>query len=225
MNYRELIESHPELFDNENALFEIITDAEVITAWVEEKKKDLTRRGLPEKWGDIGVVFEGPYIIVIRDLVKFPSGRLGSYFRIINYADLKGGQASAILPVMSGKVLLMKQFRHPTRKWHWEVPRGFGEPNTTPEENAKKELLEEINGKVEELIDIGPYNSNTGIEGVKVQLFYGKLKSLGDINRDEGIVSCKLVPVKQIEAMIRNAEITDGFTIAAFTRAKLRGLI
>jgi hypothetical protein len=54
MNYRELIESHPELFDNENALFEIITDAEVITAWVEEKKKTLQEEVYLRNGGILG---------------------------------------------------------------------------------------------------------------------------------------------------------------------------
>lgn len=225
MKYKKLIESHPELFNNDNALFEIITDAEIIKTWVASNKKYLREQGLPEEWGEIGVVYDDPYIVIVRDLVKFPSGKLGSYFRLINSADMRGGQSSVVLPIVDDKILLMKQFRHTTRKWHWEVPRGFGEPNTTAAENAKKELLEEIEGEIAELVNLGPYHSNTGIEGVTVQLFYARLETVGNINPDEGIVSYELFAVKQVEEMIRGAEITDGFTIAAFTRAKLRGLI
>lgn len=225
MKYEELIKLHPELFNNNNVLFEIIIDAETIKTWVTSKKNDLKKHGLPEEWGEIGVVYDDPYIIIVRDLVKFPSGKLGSYFRLINSADLRGGQSSVVLPVVDGNILLMKQFRHTTRKWHWEVPRGFGEPNTTAAENAKKEVLEEIEGEIIELVSLGHYHSNTGIEGVTVQLFYARLVSVGKVNQEEGIVSYKLFEVKQVKEMIRDAEITDGFTIAAFTRAKLRGLI
>lgn len=225
MKYIELLKLHPELLNNDNALLEIITEAKTIKTWVANRKKELVKQGLPIKWGEIGVVYEDPYIIIVRDLVKFPSGKLGSYFRLINSADLRGGQASVVLPIVDNKILLMKQFRHSTRKWHWEVPRGFGEPNITAMENAKKELLEEIEGEITKLICLGPYNSNTGIEGVTAQLFYAKLETVGNTNQDEGIVSYELFVVKQVEEMIRDAEITDGFTIAAFTRARLRGLI
>jgi len=223
--YMDLYQSNPELFKNDGALLEIITDSSVIAAWKAERKATLASQGFPEEWGEIGVVYEDPYIKILRDLVKFPSGRLGSYFRILNSADLKGGQATVVLPVLNGKVLLMRQFRHPTRSWHWEVPRGFGEPNTSPEENAKKELQEEVGGEIAQLIDLGRYHSNTGIEGGAVRLFLAHLKSFGEANQDEGIEFFKLMEPSEIEEMIKDSRITDGFTIAVFTRARLRGLI
>ncbi len=225
MKYQEMIKSNPIIFSNDKALLKIITDEETIKKWEAERKSQLADSSLPEEWGEIGVLYEDPYIILLRDLVEFPSGDLGSYFRIINSADLSGGQAAVVLPLIGSKVLLLRQFRHATRKWHWEVPRGFGEPHTSAENNAKKEILEEINGEISELVNLGPYNSNTGIEGANVLLFFAKLKSAGDTNQDEGIESYQLVDIDKIETMIRDAEITDGFTIAAFTRARLRGLI
>ena len=225
MKYNELLKLHPELFTNNNALFEIIIDDKIINTWATNRKKELAKQGLPKNWGDIGVVYEDPYIIIVRDLVKFPSGNLGSYFRLINSADIKGGQSSVILPIVNDMILLMNQFRHPTRKWHWEVPRGYGEPNTSAVDNAKKELLEEIEGEVAELVSLGQYHSNTGLEGVITQLFLARMEVVGNTHLDEGIVSYKFFTVKQVEKMICNEEITDGFTIAAFTRAKLKGLI
>jgi hypothetical protein len=44
-------------------------------------------------------------------------------------------------------------------------------------------------------------------------------------NELEGIKSILWVTVAELEAMIRDGAITDGFTIAAFTRARLKGLI
>ncbi len=225
MKYQDLLYNNPDVFSNENALLQIVTDKVTIKKWEVERKKQLIEEGLPENWGDIGVVYEDPYILILRDLVRLPSGKLGSYFRIMNAADLRGGQATVALPIIENKILLLRQFRHPTRKWHWEVPRGFGEPGTSPEKNAEREVLEEIEGEISELIDLGPYNSNTGIEGVTVRLFLARLKSTGNTNLDEGIESYKLVEINQVEEMIRNAEITDGFTIAAYARAKLRGLL
>src|SRR5687768_4057369 len=144
MKYQDLLHNTPGIFSNENALLKIVTDISAIKKWEIERKKQLGEEGLPENWGEIGVVYEDPYILILRDLVRFPSGNLGSYFRILNSADLRGGQSTVVLPIIENKILLLKQFRHPTRKWHWEVPRGFGEPNISPEDNAKREIREEI---------------------------------------------------------------------------------
>lgn len=223
--YTDLQRNFPHLFSNQDALLQIVLDPQAIQTWETEKKAQLLAQGLPDYWANIGVVYDDPYILILRDLVRLPSQRLGAYIRILGAADLKGGRATVILPVYQHKVLILRQFRHSTRQWHWEVPRGFGEPNTSFVENARKEIMEEIGGEVSELIDLGPYHSNTGIEGGSAQLVLAKLKSIGAVEQDEGIKSYQLVTIEKLEEMIRDAEITDGFTIAVFTRARLRGLI
>ena len=56
-------------------------------------------------------------------------------------------------------------------------------------------------------------------------LFYAKLSSVGKANENEGIESFIWLTVKELEEWIANEKITDGFTIAAYTKAKLKGLI
>jgi ADP-ribose pyrophosphatase len=129
------------------------------------------------------------------------------------------------LPKLKGKLLLLHNFRHATRSWHYEIPRGFGEPGVDSEDQAHFEIKEETGGKIGELIDLGDYFNNTGIEGNRVKLYLAELSSISDPNTAEGIESYKWVTVDQLEEMIATGEITDGFTIAAYTRAKLRGFL
>jgi len=225
MKYIEIQKNHPEIFNNKNALFEIITDSTQIEKWQEIRKKVLQDTGQPENWSEIGIVYEDPYIVILRDLVRFPNGDLRSYFRLLNTADLLGGKSCAILPILKNKILLLNQYRHATRQWHWEIPRGFGEPNTNPTDNAIKEIHEEIGGEISELINIGSYHSNTGIEGGTVILFLARLKRIGRTNLDEGIKSADLFDKEIVEKMIGDSEITDGFTIATYAKAKFKGLI
>jgi ADP-ribose pyrophosphatase len=225
MDYQELVTEHPYLFQNENFPIKIISDSSRIEEWQNHRRAKLMTEGKPLAWADIGVVLNDPYIVVIRDLVEFPGGHVGGYFRIINRADLNGGQGVVVLGEMDGKYLLLNQFRHPVRSWSFEAPRGFGQPETTAEEQAKNEILEEVGGEIGELVDLGIYYSNTGLEGNKVKLFYAKLKSVGQPAQEEGIESFLWVSLAELEEMIASAKITDGFTIAAYTRAKLRGLL
>jgi len=223
--YKEILANHPNLFSNENAFIKIITNESEVQDWVKKRKAELRASGKPEDWASIGVVLNDPYIIVVRDLVEFPGEKRGTYFRVINQADLRGGQGVVVLAEMNKRFLLLNQFRHPTRSWSYEIPRGFGEPGVPADEQARNEVDEEVGGKIGELIDLGIYHSNTGLEGNKVKLFYAKLNSFGLPAKDEGIESIFWVSLAELENMIASAQITDGFTIAAYTRAKLRGLL
>jgi ADP-ribose pyrophosphatase len=67
--------------------------------------------------------------------------------------------------------------------------------------------------------------ANVGYEAVPAYLFYAKLASVGKPEINEGIESFVWLTVKELEEWIANEKITDGFTIAAYTKAKLKGLI
>lgn len=223
--YFDILAMNPILANNVNAMFKLITDVNRIKEWIEQKRVSLLDRGLPIEWADIGVVYESPWYVILRDLVEFPNGDLASFERLINQADLRGGRGTVILPEYKGKIVLLHQYRHPTRSWHYEVPRGFGEPDTSIEDNARREIMEEIGGEISEYIDLGVFYNNTGIEGNTISLGFAKLTSLGEANPNEGIESYILVSVDEFEEWISKGKITDGFTIVAYTRAKLHELI
>ena len=225
MDYFSLIKAHSELFDNENALLNIVLDPKIIGEWVAEKESELRQKQLPLDWAKIGVIMDDPYNIIVRDLVLFPDGDMRGYGRSIAAATLKGGHGVVILPEYQEKILLLHQYRHPTRQWHYEIPRGFGEPNISATENAYKEIEEETGGKISNLISLGEFYNNTGYESAAVTLFYANLASVGSPNINEGIDSFVWLTVKELEKWIMDDKITDGFTLAAYTKAKLKGLI
>jgi ADP-ribose pyrophosphatase len=224
-NYLALQAAHPRLFDNSGAPLEIVSDPTQVYLFEQNYRRVLSAKQLPQEWARIGIVLDDPYIVVLRDLVRFPDSTLKPYVRLINKADLHGGQGVVIFPLLRGEVLLLRQFRHATRSWHLEVPRGFGTPGVSAEDNAHKEMREEANATVDALFDLGPCHSNTGMEGSTVQLFLAHLSSVGAPAQAEGIERVSLVTVSKLEAMIEKAEITDAFTISAYARAKLRGLL
>jgi len=205
----------------------VVTDDDEIKNWQLQQRRKLESKGLNPDWSHIGIVLDDPYVLMIRDLVEFPGGFRGGYIRLYNRAYLEGGAAGVVmLPEMNNKLLLMYRFRHATRSWHWEVPRGFGEPGTEAVVHAKKEIEEEIEGVVSgDLIDLGLYFNNTGMEGNPIYLFLAHLESVGKPEVQEGIQTLRWVNVSELEKAIADGEITDGFTIAAYTRAKLKGLI
>ena len=162
----------------------------------------------------------------MRDLVEFPGGFRNGYIRLYNRAYLEGGASGVVtMPEKDGKILLMHNFRHATRSWQWEIPRGFGEPGVSARDQATAEIKEEIGVEVVDLVDLGVHFNNTGMEGNPVHLFLARIVAEPTVNPEIGVDALRWVSVAELEQLIASEEITDGFTIAAYTRAKLKGLI
>ncbi len=224
--YWSLMRKSPHLFDNEKAKIVIVEDEEAVRQWQQHRQAELKEKALPPSWAEIGVVFDDPNLLILRDLVEFPGGYRNGYVRLYNRAFLEHGAAGVVvLPVKEDKILLIRHYRHATRSRHWEIPRGFGQPGVSAEIQARNEVKEEVGGVVEELIALGLLYNNTGLEGNPIHLFLARLTSIGRMETEEAIETFRWVSVAQLERMIADGEITDGFTIAAYTRAKLKGLI
>jgi ADP-ribose pyrophosphatase len=225
-NYEDIRKWCPALFNNSGALITIILDEKEILDWKNKRLVALSQNEKNPSWAEIGVVFDDPSIVVLRDLVEFPNGYRNGYIRIYNRAYLEGGAAGVVvLPEKDGKILLFQHYRHATRMRHWEIPRGFGKPGVDAKTQAITEVKEEINGDVAEIYELGIVYNNTGLEGNPINLFFARIASVGEVEIQEGIENPIWVSVSELEKMIADGEITDGFTIAAYTKAKLKGLI
>ena len=179
------------------------------------------------------MVYEDPYLIVLRDAVRRPNGTLGTYVRT---APASGAAGVAVLPLLDGKIVLVSHFRHATRKWHMEIPRGYGEEGVHPADQARQELREEIEAEADRLIHLGAFHTNTGSAVDKVELFLAEISAFGSPQTSEGIDAIEARTPLQVAQLIyaggvadddddRPATITDSFTIGSFTRAWLFGLL
>jgi ADP-ribose pyrophosphatase len=224
--YLESLNKFPYLRGSDKDPIRVITDQSVIQKWQAERRTKLINASQSPEWADIGVVFDDPSIVILRDLVEFPGGYRNGYIRIYNRAYLEGGAAGVVvLPEKDGKLLLFQHYRHATRMRHWEIPRGFGASGVDAKTQAITEVREEINGDVAEIFELGTVYNNTGLEGNPIHLFLARMASVGEMEVEEGIENPQWVSVSELEQMIAGGDITDGFTIAAYTRAKLKGLI
>lgn len=226
--YLTLVSEHRNLFENSGkGTLEIITDPNMIQSEEVKLKEKYKKANLPESFGDIGVIGEDPYFVVVRDLVEFPNGEKGGYLRIIERASLNDGKAVVILPTHSNKIILIRNFRHGTRKWELEIPRGFGESGIPPEINAKKELQEETGLKTSKLTLLGKINCDTSMRITNALLFHAEIEELSEpiVNNEEAISGTVFLEKKEFEDKVINGDIIDGFTISAYSMAKIKGLI
>ncbi|MBA9001794.1 NUDIX hydrolase [Thermomonospora cellulosilytica] len=175
----------------------------------------------PDEHGPYGIRYRDPYVTVVRDPVRFPDGRTGGYLRILHTS---GSAGAAVLPVRDGRVVLIRHFRHATRRWHWEIPRGFCDPGETPEQNARRELAEELGGGLHRIEHIGRLHTDTGLYGGVVDLFWAAVGEPTRPSGHEGINDILTLDLPALTAMLERGEITDSFTLAALLHAQARGL-
>lgn len=197
--YVQLKSKRPELFSN-NGPIKIVTDEEIIREYEEKHNRK------------IGVVYESAYNMLLVDLVYEYEGQYYAYERVVPMVE---GQAVVVLPIYKGKIILLKQYRHAIREFQYAVPRGFAEQGLSSEDNARKELIEEIGAVVGEAIYLGEVIADSGLSSSKVAVYGCEVLEYNKDHREEGIVEIIEIGLDELKSMVANKEITDGYTLAA----------
>ncbi|MFJ9580898.1 NUDIX hydrolase [Streptomyces sp. NPDC101191] len=167
------------------------------------------------------VIYRDQWWMLLQDPVVFPDGRHGRYLRMLAPQPEPG---VAVLPLLGNDVVLIEHFRHATRAWHWEIPRGGGTTGLADKDNVAKELKEELGAEPRELIELGAVHPDTGILAQAASLYAARIDEVGTADRAEGIRRTRAFTFTEAERMAGNGLITDAFTIAALFRARQAGL-
>lgn len=203
----------------------------------------LVRQGVPEEEAtqrvSVGIKAQTRWGVSICDAVKFPNGALGTYVREISWPQLEQGlDGIAVIPVLEdGRVTLTASYRHATRKWGLEIPKGGTDPEgiaTTIKRELSEEAGVEIIGEPEL---IGHDTPDNGILASKVPVYFAKVRIIGQPipEESEAIGDLVIMTKAQLQKALadgqytdsngRKYDLTDSFTQIAFTQALTKGLI
>jgi ADP-ribose pyrophosphatase len=81
----------------------------------------------------------------------------------------------------------------------------------SPEEVARRELLEEVGGRAAELRFVGQFYTSNGISNEIAYVYLATGVELGDTHREPTeLMEMRLVPVEEALRMARDGEISDG---------------
>lgn len=205
--YKELMVERPYEFTNIDGVgsLSVLTDESRVLEY--ENTHNVT----------IGVVYESKYHLLLVDLVENENGDVFTYERLLKRVATG---AVVIIPQFEGKFLLLKQFRHAIRDYQLSFPRGFGEDEISVEENASKELSEELGAVANNFVKLGNVIADSGICGNSVSVYKCNVISFENDIHDEGISSVVEVSEQEFQHLINMGKITDGFTLAAYAMLK-----
>jgi ADP-ribose pyrophosphatase len=130
--------------------------------------------------------------------------------------------AAAVVPLdSSGRVLLVRQYRHATAGYLLEVPAGKLDKDEAPETCAKREVEEETGRKAKDLVPLGWIWTTPGFTDEKIWLFLatGLTETKQTLGKDE-VISVEHVPLNEAVMMAERGEITDAKSVCALLRVK-----
>ena len=165
-------------------------------------------------------VFETPWQDFYFDDIEHTDGKSGKYSWIKSHS---GTGAIMVIPVTpTGRILLIKIYRHPTKQYLWEFPAGGIEGGESPEAAGFRELVEETGVRADKvellgsLIPIGP------LVGERYQSVVATIPEIEladvEVQREEGIVEAMLVTPEELVEMVSQQRILDGVTLANLAR-------
>lgn len=205
--YLQLMKERPEAF-SESPLLPIVTDPELV--------KDFTARTGRE----IGVLYESPYRMLVVDLVRGAEG-LFAFERVLPKSQ---GEAVVAVPVWNEKLVLLKQFRHALRRCQTAFPRGFGEDGLTAEENACKEVREELRAEVLLQRPLGRVEADSGLTGGEAHVVLCQITEPRPELQYEEIQGMVCLTPEELEREIAAGHISDGFTLSAWALCRAGNL-
>jgi ADP-ribose pyrophosphatase len=124
--------------------------------------------------------------------------------------------AAAMVPMLNQtQVVLIEQYRHAIREFIWEIPAGTLDPEESPINCAKRELIEEIGYSADDWHQLGTITPLPGCTNERIHIFLAsELKpAKQDLDADEMLNVHKMELSKALQ-MILNGEIQDGKTIS-----------
>jgi ADP-ribose pyrophosphatase len=122
-----------------------------------------------------------------------------------------------VLPFVSpGEVLLVRQFRYVARRFTWEMPTGGVHPGETPEDAARRELLEEAGVHASSLRPLLSFDTSKSVVEETAHLFVATAGDEGPGRPDDTEdIERRVFTLEEARAMAQSGEIVDAMTLLA----------
>jgi ADP-ribose pyrophosphatase len=160
-----------------------------------------------ETWISRETVYNGKLLRLDRGTVRLDDGREAQREVVVH----PGGVA--IVPVLGGAVVLVRQFRIAVARDMLEIPAGKFERGDTPEHRARIELEEETGFSPGRLLPIGRMYPSVGFLTEALHLFLAfDLREVGPRPEWDERIEIVKMPIAEVRAGLKAHEFEDGKT-------------
>jgi ADP-ribose pyrophosphatase len=155
------------------------------------------------------MIYQGKVFGLRRDEVVEPSG-LRATREVITHPG-----SVVVLPVLpDGRIVMIRQYRHATRQYLWELVAGRKEPEETPKQGAARELLEETGYRAKRykvFLDVFP---TPGFLEERMYLLLAEGLTAGEAQPEEDEkIEVRPFKLKELKQMIKSGRLRDAKSI------------
>ncbi|MGM9705468.1 MAG: NUDIX hydrolase [Prevotella sp.] len=170
------------------------------------------------KWELLGseYLIRRPWLTARRDTVRLPDGRVNDEYYVLEYPDW----VNVIAITRDGRFVLVRQYRHGAGRTSFELCAGVCEEGESPEESARRELLEETGfagGEWRQLMSLSA-NASTHTNTTWCFLATGVEKVAGQHLDATEDVEVHLLMRDEVVAMLRRGEFVQALMAAPLWR-------
>lgn len=165
------------------------------------------------------ILFSSGLFTMKSDECELPDGRIMPKYYVMDFPDWVN-----ILPITKeGNVVLVKQYRHASKREHIEVPGGSMDPkiNESTLEGARREMLEETGYDSKNIVHVGSHYPNPALQSNQMHTFIAfESEEVQKQNLDEfeelEIYICTLERLKQ---HLNEGDIDHSIMVASISKA------
>lgn len=169
---------------------------------------------MKEKTIQSELIYDGKIIRVEKDAVALENGHQSTREVVFN----SGGVCTLAL-TNNEEVVLVKQFRYPSKEELWEIPGGKADADETYTQTGLRELEEETGYISEEVEYLGYMYPTVAYCSEIIHMVVAKNCTYKQQKLDDGEhVEVHLIPLQEVLRMIETNEIKDGKTIVAILK-------
>ncbi len=167
------------------------------------------------------VLFEHPVVRIVVDSVEVDGHRQ----RLI-YLDSNINAVATLGVTDDNQILLTRQYRHPVRKFIYDLPAGKLNPGETPMDGARREFEEETGYVPQEIFHLTTYNQFPGMLRANTHLFFARHLLKTQQHLDEGeYLEVAAWPVQKVLDGVLAGDFIDGSVQLAVLLALQQRLI
>jgi len=153
-----------------------------------------------------------PIFWVTQDVAFDPEG-----FEI-KRAIVQHGGSAVVMPVDDLKrVLLVKQYRLPARRYMWELPAGRVDEGETTLQAARRELAEETGYRARKLEKLAEFYASPGFLAEKMTIYLARDLTAGKATpMEDERIETQWYSAREIDKLIQTKKILDAKTMIGF---------
>lgn len=157
-------------------------------------------------------LLETPIFTVTMDHATDPEG-----FEIKRAIVQHNGSAVMMAVDEKKRILLVRQYRLPAKKYLWELPAGRVDPGETVLKAAKRELREETGYKAKKWTKLATFYPSPGFLAEQMTIFLAQDLAEGEQEpMEDERIELQWTPAKKLDEMIGAGLIHDAKTMIGF---------